>query len=241
MDSEMILEKFKEGLSKDLSKFIDRKGKFSYLSWAFAVSEFQRMWPECNFGCLRWDGIPYCRDDSGAYVTVWVTRFPGDDVFEFSHPVLDNTNKPIKAPTAFDVNTAYMRGLTKAIGIRTGLGLSLYAGEDIPKDIVGDRKADEATVSAWLDFLGELLSIEEYVDDEGNAITTTQYPDAVELLDWAAKIKDPDIIEDIMRSNIADFIIKGMYNSDLLSKMVSYLKKPGNFKSASIDALLERM
>ncbi|MBX9676141.1 MAG: DUF1071 domain-containing protein [Methylotenera sp.] len=47
------------------------------------------------------------------------------------HPIFDNKNKPIIAPTVFDINTSIQRCLVKAIALH-GLGLNVYAGEDLP-------------------------------------------------------------------------------------------------------------
>jgi len=49
------------------------------------------------------------------------------------HPVLDNKNRPVDAPSAFQINTSIMRCLVKAISLH-GLGLYIYAGEDLPPD-----------------------------------------------------------------------------------------------------------
>ncbi len=48
------------------------------------------------------------------------------------HPVLDGRNKPLFEPTAFDINTSIQRCLVKAIALH-GLGLYVYAGEDLPQ------------------------------------------------------------------------------------------------------------
>ena len=48
------------------------------------------------------------------------------------HPVLDARNKPIEMPSAFDINTSIQRCLVKAIALH-GLGLYIYAGEDLPE------------------------------------------------------------------------------------------------------------
>jgi hypothetical protein len=47
-------------------------------------------------------------------------------------PVMDHRNKAIQSPDAFQVNTAIMRCMTKALGLH-GLGLYIYAGEDLPE------------------------------------------------------------------------------------------------------------
>ena len=64
---------------------------------------------------------------------VWVTVTMFDKPMTCMLPVLDYRNKPITAPTSFDVNTSIMRCLVKAIALH-GLGLYIYAGEDLPED-----------------------------------------------------------------------------------------------------------
>jgi hypothetical protein len=54
------------------------------------------------------------------------------------HPVLDNRNKPIKTPDAFQVNTSIQRCLAKAIALH-GLGLYIFAGEDLPDVSLSDK------------------------------------------------------------------------------------------------------
>jgi hypothetical protein len=47
-------------------------------------------------------------------------------------PVMDYKNQPIPNPNAFQINTAMQRVLVKAIALH-GLGLYIYAGEDLPE------------------------------------------------------------------------------------------------------------
>lgn len=58
------------------------------------------------------------------------------------HPVLDQRNRPIMSPTSFDINTSIQRCLVKAIALH-GLGLSIYAGEDLP--LVEGEEAERGT------------------------------------------------------------------------------------------------
>ena len=55
-------------------------------------------------------------------------------------PVMDHRNKAIQDPDAFAVNTAIMRCMTKAISMH-GLGLYIYAGEDLPEQDESEREA----------------------------------------------------------------------------------------------------
>jgi len=66
------------------------------------------------------------------------------------HPVLDARNRPILEPTAFDINTSIQRCLVKAIALH-GLGLYVYAGEDLPQPVTPDAANDATPVQDWPD------------------------------------------------------------------------------------------
>lgn len=121
----------------DCSKHIERKGRFSYLSWPWAVDTLRRVKPDATWEIKRFDGLPYLKSDCGYFVEVAVT-VDGVALSQI-HPVLDSRNAPIKQPNAFDINTSLMRCLVKAIALH-GLGLYIYAGEDLPPD--GKAKDD---------------------------------------------------------------------------------------------------
>ena len=127
----------------NVSQYVEKKGKFSYLSWAWAIQELLTVAPEATWIVHEW-GIegnrqPYQQTEAGCFVKVTVTV---NDIDRSQvHPVLDNTNKSIMAPNAFDINTSIMRCLTKAISLH-GLGLYIYAGEDLPID---DGKSEQKT------------------------------------------------------------------------------------------------
>ena len=113
----------------DVSKHVEKKGLFSYLSWPFAVAQLRLADPDASWEVRRFDGLPYLSSDLGFFVEVAVT-VQGVTLSQI-HPVLDNKNRPILAPTPFDINTSIQRCLVKAIALH-GLGLSIYAGEDLP-------------------------------------------------------------------------------------------------------------
>ena len=119
-------------LSKiDVSEHIEKKNNFSYLSWAYAISELRSFDPEATWEILRFDGMPYLKTECGYFVEVAVT-VKGLTLSQI-HPVLDHRNKPIEQPNAFQINTSIQRCLVKAIALH-GLGLYIYAGEDLPMD-----------------------------------------------------------------------------------------------------------
>jgi len=123
--------------SIDVSEYTEKKGNFTYLSWAWAVRELlkvdpQATWEICEYQQADGETAPYMMTAAGAFVKVklWVGGICREQV----HPVLDNRNQAIEQPNAFHVNTSIMRCLTKAIALH-GLGLYIYAGEDLPGDI----------------------------------------------------------------------------------------------------------
>ena len=113
----------------NVSEHIEHKGSFAYLSWPFAVSQLRLADPEACWEVRRFDGLPYLRTETGYFVEVAVT-VQGVTLSQI-HPVLDGKNRPLAEPTAFDINTSIQRCLVKAIALH-GLGLYIYAGEDLP-------------------------------------------------------------------------------------------------------------
>lgn len=105
----------------------ERKGRFDYLSWTFAVSEAMKADPATVWSFRE----PMVFPDGTMMVHCDVTMF-GKSIYMFL-PVMNNQNKAIPKPNAFDVNSAMMRCLTKAIACH-GLGLYIYAGEDLPEE-----------------------------------------------------------------------------------------------------------
>lgn len=129
---------FVELASIDVSNYIERKGQFNYLSWAYAVDQLRRYDPEATWEVKKFTNekgvlMPYMQTPAGAFVEVAVTC-KGITLSQI-HPVLDYQNKPIQNPNAFDVNKAIQRCLVKAIALH-GLGLYIYAGEDLPNDVL---------------------------------------------------------------------------------------------------------
>lgn len=113
----------------NVSEHIERKGDFAYLSWPYAVAQLRLADSTATWEVRRFDGMPYLRTEVGYFVEVAVT-VQGVTLSQI-HPVLDAKNRPIEAPTPYDLNTSLQRALVKAIALH-GLGLYIYAGEDLP-------------------------------------------------------------------------------------------------------------
>ena len=141
-------------LKLNVNDHVEKKQNLSYLSWAWAWAEALKADPAATFEVKQFyesrangDGraVPYMRINDTAMVWVTVTMF-GKPITCFL-PVMNGANKPItfageeiqtrRGPViekidSFNVNTAIMRCMTKGLALH-GLGLYIYAGEDLPQ------------------------------------------------------------------------------------------------------------
>ncbi|CAB4128156.1 Single-strand annealing protein SAK3 [uncultured Caudovirales phage] len=113
----------------NVNDHIEKKGGFSYLSWPYAVAELRKNFPDAHWETKRFDGFPYLKTPLGYFVEVECT-VNGLTLSQI-HPVLDNRNQPIKEPNPMQINTSIQRATVKAMALH-GLGLYIYAGEDLP-------------------------------------------------------------------------------------------------------------
>jgi hypothetical protein len=124
-------------LKINVNEHTEKKNGLTYLSWAWAWSEVLKVDPAATFKVEMYANsegsgvVPYM--DLGNSSMVWVTVTIFGKPMTCQLPILDFRNKPIPAPNAFDVNTSIMRCLAKGIALH-GLGLYIYAGEDLPPD-----------------------------------------------------------------------------------------------------------
>jgi len=116
--------------SIDVSKHIEKKQNLSYLSWPFAIDQLMRHDPSAN-----WEFHQPEMYGETMMISCTVTAF-GKPI-KMHLPVMDHRNQAIKNPNAFEVNKNMMRCLVKAIACH-GLGLFIYAGEDLPLDEDGN-------------------------------------------------------------------------------------------------------
>lgn len=111
----------------------EKKNGLTYLSWAWAWGEIKKRYPDATYTIYEnASGLNYHTDGRTCWVKTGVT-VAGIEHIEYL-PVMDNRNRsiPANAVTSFDVNKAIQRSLTKACA-RHGLGLYIYAGEDLPE------------------------------------------------------------------------------------------------------------
>ena len=121
----------------------EQKNGLTYLSWAWAWGEVKKLFPDATYTIYEnKDGWNYHTDGKTCWVKTGVT-VNGIEHIEYL-PVMDYKNRSIPAGevTSFDVNKAIQRSLTKAVA-RHGLGLYIYAGEDLPESEKTDTIEDK--------------------------------------------------------------------------------------------------
>jgi hypothetical protein len=132
------MSSFEELAALDVSKHTEQKGRFTYLSWAWAHDYMARKdpdftWEVHDFADAQGVLAPYMANIAGCFVRVTV-QYRGQNRTH-TMPVLDHKNKPVSATdvSSFDVNTTMMRTFVKCCALH-GLGLYIYAGEDLPQE-----------------------------------------------------------------------------------------------------------
>lgn len=126
--------------------------ELTYLSWAYAWAEVKKLYPEAKYEIEKFNGLPYVYDSLTGYMVYTTVTIEGV-THEMWLPVMDGANKAMKsepyeyttgygqyqktkvceAATMFDINKTIMRCLVKNLAM-FGLGLYIYAGEDLPED-----------------------------------------------------------------------------------------------------------
>jgi hypothetical protein len=122
-------------LKINVNDHTEKKNGLTYLSWAWAWAEVLKVDTAANYKIemfvdVAGNPVPFLQFNNSCMVWVTVTVF--GKALSCQLPVLDYRNKCIPQPNAFDVNTSIMRCLVKAIAMH-GLGLYIYAGEDLPE------------------------------------------------------------------------------------------------------------
>lgn len=174
-------EHYFETLRKhNVSEYMEKKGQFNYLSWAYAVEELRKLKPDATWRVIKDEnGHPYTSTPAGHFVEVEVTV---DDIsLSQIHPVLDHRNQTIENPNAFQINTSIQRCLAKAIALH-GLGLYIFRGEDLPEvQPLNEKQLDE------IDMLLRQIADDAFTElvnarIDSNKVNQTNYNDVVSKL-----------------------------------------------------------
>ena len=121
-----------ELLKINVSEHTEKKNGLTYLSWAWAWAEVLKLDPDATWDAVEFNGFPasFAPDGSALVKTIVTIKGKAKSCWL---PVMNHRNQAIKNPDAFSINTAIVRCLTKCISMH-GLGLYIYAGEDLPED-----------------------------------------------------------------------------------------------------------
>ena len=197
--------------------------ELTYLSWCYAWSEVKKLYPNARYEILKFgeSKLPYVFDEKTGYMVF--TKVEIEDIeHEMWLPVMDSANKAMKdkpytykvkeykfgkftgnyidkfvePATMFDINKTIMRCLTKNLAM-FGLGLYIYAGEDLPENVDNDEpkktsekkntKAEKDYKAMLLDKLKELgIDVNTYAKEHKLSAKTTQ-EEAKELLEQLNK------------------------------------------------------
>lgn len=137
------------------------KVKLTYLSWAWAWAEVKKRFPSAQYEIIKFNGLPYVFDEKTGFMVYTTVTIDGI-THEMWLPVMDGNNRAMLAhpyevktkynsftvqpATMFDINKTIMRCLTKNLAM-FGLGLYIYAGEDLPEvsddQVIKDSKPAE--------------------------------------------------------------------------------------------------
>lgn len=148
---------FAELYAINVNKYVEKKNGLSYVSWPFAWGEVKKLHPDATYTIYEnADGLFYHTDGRTCWVKTGVT-VNGIEHIEYL-PVMDFKNRsiPVDQVTSFDVNKAIQRSLTKAVA-RHGLGLYIYAGEDLPESEVPEEKPAAVPTPKWCVDCGGML------------------------------------------------------------------------------------
>lgn len=173
-----------ETLSKiNVKPMLEKKGKLDYLSWAMAWGMVKQAYPDANYKITEfpeyvqtkngWEAtgrdVDYRQTAAGVEVEA-VVNISGES-YSSKLFVMDYRNKPMLNPNYFDINKTQQRALVKALAI-AGLGLNVYAGEDLPSPDDGKAKPKEkatrkAKPQAIKQFTDKQLLEYEITDSKG--------------------------------------------------------------------------
>lgn len=164
----------------DCSGQVEKKNGLTYLSWAWAWTKVKENYPNSFYTIYENEqGWNYFTDGRTCWVKTGVTVVDENNA-ALEHieylPVMDFKNASISKDkvTSFDVNKAIQRSLTKAVA-RHGLGLYIYAGEDLPQEDEEEKQAKaEAAAKKAAEIMDAIKQIDSAIKPKTAAMTQDQ-------------------------------------------------------------------
>jgi len=201
------MDYFNELYSLNVNENIEKKNGLSYLSWSWAVAEILKKYPDMTYEILRFENnLPYTYDEKTGYMVFTKVTIAGI-TREMWLPVMDGANKAmldhkytyqvknyktgelvekeVQPATMFDVNKTIMRCLTKNFAM-FGLGLYIYAGEDLPEE-EQNRKITEEQIKQIQKLVTNIDDMLVYYKVSSMKIEDMLYKDAEEVIKRKSK------------------------------------------------------
>ena len=144
------MKTFNELRKINVNENIEKKGNLSYLSWTWAVDTLLQEDPTAHWEFHEPKAF-------GESLMVFCTVHALGKSMTMHLPVMDNRNQAVKNPDSRKVSDAMMRCLAKCIAC-FGIGLYIYAGEDVPKDAQENESVDS---SAMIDAIMAAPNLEQ--------------------------------------------------------------------------------
>jgi len=145
-------------LKTNVNEHTEKKNGLTYLSWAWAWAEALKADSSAWYKIEMFGDKCYMDINGTAMVFVTVTMYGKPMTCQL--PVMDYRNKAIPNPDAFAVNTAIMRCMTKALSLH-GLGLYIYAGEDLPEGESDEGSPDEGKMLDYIAAIEATTTVDE--------------------------------------------------------------------------------
>lgn len=200
---------FTELYSLNVNENVEKKEGLSYLSWSWAVAEILKKYPDMTYEILRFENnLPYTYDEKTGYMVFTKVTIEGI-TREMWLPVMDSKNKTmldheytydvknwktgeivektVAPATMFDINKTIMRCLTKNFAM-FGLGLYIYAGEDLPEE-EQNKKITEEQIKQIKKLVAEdkIEDMLTYYKVKSMKIEDMLYKDALEVIERKSK------------------------------------------------------
>jgi hypothetical protein len=158
VDRKELIEKL---LKTNVNEHTEKKNGLTYLSWAWAWAEALKADSSAWYKIEMFGDKCYMDINGTAMVFVTVTMYGKPMTCQL--PVMDYRNKAIPNPDAFAVNTAIMRCMTKALSLH-GLGLYIYAGEDLPEGESDEGTPDEGKMLDYIAAIEATTTLDDLKD-----------------------------------------------------------------------------
>lgn len=194
---------FTELYSLNVNENVEKKEGLSYLSWSWAVAEILKKYPDMTYEILRFENnLPYTYDEKTGYMVFTKVTLEGI-TREMWLPVMDSKNKAmldhqytystkygdktVEPATMFDINKTIMRCLTKNFAM-FGLGLYIYAGEDLPEE-EQNKKISEEQIKQIKKLVAEdkIEDMLTYYKVKSMKMEDMLYKDALEVIERKSK------------------------------------------------------